>query len=198
MSPSSEHRHDASVHCGLFDADHDVRSMDAINRESARLLRMLGDTGESAGGEQQRIRAEVLPHRPRALRAAARSHCVQEDCRLCSSPDGQEECLYYFGTLAPQVKAVLMVLHTEMWKLGMSNAAMHNEVAPKQHEISQIFALSKVSADQHSLWKTFCPNAPANMVSRCCFIVGSTEPRLGSLSSPLPNRPLRAIDSASG
>ena len=41
-----------------------------------------------------------------------------------------------------------------MWKLGgMSNPVMHNEVAPGQHETSQIFALSNVFADQHSLWK---------------------------------------------
>jgi len=66
-------------------------------------------------------------------------------------PKGQEECLNYFGTLAPKIKAVLVDFHTQMWKLGMSNAVMHNEVAPGQHEISPIFALSNVSADQNAL-----------------------------------------------
>ena len=49
------------------------------------------------------------------------------------------------------MKAVLIDFHTEMWKLGISNAVMHNEVAPGQHEISPIFALSNVSADQNAL-----------------------------------------------
>ena len=44
------------------------------------------------------------------------------------------------------MKAVLVVYHIEMWKLGgMSNAVLHNEVAPGQLEISRIFALSCVS-----------------------------------------------------
>ena len=43
-----------------------------------------------------------------ASRAAARSSRVREDCRASSSPEGQEKCLNYFGTLAPKVKAVLV------------------------------------------------------------------------------------------
>ena len=69
--------------------------------------------------------------------------------------EGQEECPNYFGTLTPKVKAVLVDLHTEMWRLGISNAVMHNEVAPGQHEISPIFALSNVSADQNALCQVF-------------------------------------------
>ena len=37
----------------------------------------------------------------------------------------------------------------EVWSLGgMSNAVMHNEVAPGQLEISPVFALTSVSAGQ--------------------------------------------------
>ena len=63
-----------------------------------------------------------------------------------------EECLNFFGTLAPEVRAVIVVFHIEMWKLGgMSNAVLHNEVEPGQLEISPIFALSCVSAGQKAL-----------------------------------------------
>merc|ERR1712136_536801 len=81
-------------------------------------------------------------------------------------PKGQEECLNYFGTLAPKVKRVLGDFHTEMWKLGMSNAVMHNEVAPGQHEISPIFALTNVSADQNALCQ--------DVLSQCAMKNGLT------------------------
>ena len=76
---------------------------------------------------------------------------MREDCRASSSTEGQEKCLNYFGTLAPRVKAVLVDSHTEIWNLGMSNAVMHNEESPGQHEISLFFALSNAYADQNAL-----------------------------------------------
>ena len=82
-------------------------------------------------------------------------------------PKGQEECPNYLGTLAPKVKAVLVDFHTEMWKLRMSNAVMHNEVAPGQHETSPFGALRNVSADQNA----FCQDvlSQCNTIPRCCF-----------------------------
>ena len=65
---------------------------------------------------------------------------------------GVSELLRYADTKS--VKAFLVDFHTETWKLGgMSNAVMLNEVAPGQHEISPIFALSCVSAGQKSLYQ---------------------------------------------
>ena len=64
---------------------------------------------------------------------------------------GQDGRPNYLGTLALKVKAVLVDFHTEMWKLDKSNAVMHHEVAPGQHEISPFFALSRVSAGQKAL-----------------------------------------------
>ena len=128
-----------------------LRSMDAINREGVRLLRLLGDTKTqevvSNNGPEQEfflIDREYYVKRP-DLVSCGRTVVG------APPPKGQEECLNYFGTLAPKVKRVLVDFHTEMWKLGMSNAVMHNEVAPGQHEISPIFALTNVSADQNAL-----------------------------------------------
>ena len=42
------------------------------------------------------------------------------------------------------MKVVLVVFHIDMWKLGMSNAVMHNGVAP-------IFALINVSVNLNAL-----------------------------------------------
>ena len=48
-------------------------------------------------------------------------------------PKKREECLNDFGMRTLKVKAVLVDFHSEMWKLDMSNAATHNEVAPGKH-----------------------------------------------------------------
>jgi len=135
----------------LDDKTPHLRSMDAINREGVRLLRLLGDTETrevvSNNGPEQEfflIDRELYVKRPDLI-ACGRTVVG------APPPKGQEECLNYFGTLAPKIKAVLVDFHTQMWKLGMSNAVMHNEVAPGQHEISPIFALSNVSADQNAL-----------------------------------------------
>jgi len=143
-----------------------LRSMDAIKREGVRLLRLLGDT------ETQEVVSNNGPEQEFFL--IDREYYVKRpDLIACGRtvvgappPKGQEECLNYFGTLAPKVKAVLVDFHTEMWKLGMSNAVMHNEVAPGQHEISPIFALSNVSADQNALCQ--------DVLSQCAIKHGLT------------------------
>ena len=43
-------------------------------------------------------------------------------------PKKRDECLNYFGMWTPKVKVVLVNFDTEMWKLGISNAVIHNEV----------------------------------------------------------------------
>ena len=58
---------------------------------------------------------------------------------------------------APEIQAVPVDFDTQMRKLGMSSAAMHNEVVPGQHEIALIFALGDVSADQSALCQDVCP-----------------------------------------
>merc|ERR1719502_2059661 len=128
-----------------------LRSMDAVNREGVRLLKNMGlkdvtQVVSNNGPEQEffLIDREYYVKRPDLI-ACGRTVVG------APPPKGQEECLNYFGTLAPKIKAVLVDFHTQMWKLGMSNAVMHNEVAPGQHEISPIFALSNVSADQNAL-----------------------------------------------
>ena len=135
----------------LDDKTPHLRSMDAVNREGVRLLKLLGDTETrevvSNNGPEQEfflIDRELYVLRP-DLVACGRTVVG------APPPKGEEECLNYFGTLAPKIKAVLVDFHTQMWRLGMSNAVMHNEVAPGQHEISPIFALSNVSADQNAL-----------------------------------------------
>jgi glutamine synthetase len=128
-----------------------LRSMDAINREGVRLLKNLGVTNAtqvvSNNGPEQEfflIDRDLYLKRP-DLMACGRTVVG------ASPAKGQEECLNYFGTMCPKVKACLVEFHGEMWKLGCSNVVMHNEVAPGQHEWSPIFSLTNVGADQNAL-----------------------------------------------
>ena len=127
-----------------------LRSVDAINCEGGRLFRPLSDTESHEMVSNDPDQSFLLSNREPNVK---RPVLIVRGRTVVRAPPlkGQDECLNYFGTLAPKVKAILVYFHTEMWKLGMSTAVVHNEVAPKQHEISNIFALSNVSADQHSL-----------------------------------------------
>jgi len=128
-----------------------LRSMDAINREGIRLLRLLGDNDSTQvvsnnGAEQEffLIDRDLYIKRP-DLMATGRTVVG------AAPPKGQEESMNYFGTINPRVKQCLLEFHAEMWSLGCSNVVMHNEVAPSQHEWSPVFALTNVSADLNLL-----------------------------------------------
>jgi len=62
---------------------------------------------------------------------------------------GQQLDNNYFARIHPRVKAFMNEVQREMWAIGCSISVMHNEVAPGQHEISPIFALTNVSTDQN-------------------------------------------------
>ena len=88
----------------------------------------------------------VLSQRPMSIAIKADQSCV---------------LLHKAGVLSlcpksSRIKAVVVDLHRQMWKLGMSNSAMHNEVLPGQHEISPIFAHGTVPADQNALCQDVC------------------------------------------
>lgn len=128
-----------------------LRSMDAVNREALRLLRHLGDTQSqkvltNVGPEQEffLIDRELYLKRP-DLMACGRTVLGAPPAK------GQEECLHYFSQLQPRIKAFFVEFHEACWELGISNAVMHNEVAPAQCEVSHIFTLTNVAADWNIL-----------------------------------------------
>jgi len=128
-----------------------LRSMDAVNREGIRLLKLLGDKEATQvvsnnGPEQEFFLIDRDLHAKRPDIVACGRTVVG-----ASDPKGQDESLNYFGTIQPKAKAVMVDFQTECWKVGISDVVMHNEVAPGQHEWSPIFSLTNVSADQNAL-----------------------------------------------
>ena len=128
-----------------------LRSMEALNRQALRVLRLFGnDTVKrvvsSVGPEQEYflITKEMYDARP--------------DLRFCGRtlfgskpPKGQEMDDHYFGAIKPKVAAFMEELNEELWKLGIMAKTEHNEVAPAQHELAPIYTTTNLATDQNQL-----------------------------------------------
>ena len=66
-------------------------------------------------------------------------------------PKGQELDDHYFGSIRPRVKAYMLDLDQELWKLGVFAKTEHNEVAPSQHELAPVFTTTNLATDHNQL-----------------------------------------------
>ncbi len=128
-----------------------LRSMEAVNRETLRVLHAIGMTdvktiNTSVGAEQEYflIDKSLFDERPDLI------YCGRT---LFGSkpPKRQELDDHYFGAIKPRVKAFMEDLNNELWKLGILSKTEHNEVAPAQHEMAPIYSETNVSLDQNQL-----------------------------------------------
>lgn len=128
-----------------------LRSMDALNRQALRVLKLIGND------TVKRVHAEVgveqeyflVPHdlyeqRP-DLRFTGRTLFG------VMPPKGQELDDHYFGPIKPEIARFMEELDRELWQLGVLAKTEHNEVAPSQHELACIYAKVNVTADQNQL-----------------------------------------------
>ncbi|ORC31106.1 glutamine synthetase type III [Marispirochaeta aestuarii] len=128
-----------------------LRSMEAINRQAMRILRILGNTSSTriittVGAEQEYFLVD--------RRYADRRSDLMLTGRTvfgCLPAKGQEMEDHYFGALKERVSAFMRELNLELWKLGISAKTQHNEVAPNQFEIACIFDTSNVASDTNQL-----------------------------------------------
>ena len=128
-----------------------LRSMEAINRQAMRILRVLGNTSSTriittVGAEQEYFLVDK--------RYADRRSDLMLTGRTvfgCLPAKGQEMEDHYFGALKERVSAFMRELNLELWKLGISAKTQHNEVAPNQFEIACIFDTSNVASDTNQL-----------------------------------------------
>ena len=66
-------------------------------------------------------------------------------------PKGQELDDHYYGSIKPQIKAFMLELDEELWRLGVYAKTEHNEVAPCQHELAPIFTTTNLATDHNQL-----------------------------------------------
>ena len=128
-----------------------LRSMDTLNKEAVKVLRLLGNT------EVKHINTTVGPEQEYFL-VDKDLYNKRKDLIFCGrtligapAPKGQEMEDHYFGTLKPRVSAYMHDLDEELWKLGIPAKTKHNEVAPAQHELSPVFDTTNVAVDHNQL-----------------------------------------------
>ncbi|MBQ2633114.1 MAG: glutamine synthetase III [Oscillospiraceae bacterium] len=128
-----------------------LRSMEVLNRQALRILRLFGNTAakrvvSSVGPEQEYflITKEMYDQRP-DLRFTGRTLFGAKP------PKGQELDDHYFGVIKPGVAAFMEELNDELWRLGILAKTEHNEVAPAQHELAPIYTTTNVATDHNQL-----------------------------------------------
>ncbi|MCL2721538.1 MAG: glutamine synthetase III [Treponema sp.] len=128
-----------------------LRSMEAINKQAVRILRLFGDTSTqhvitTAGPEQEYflIDKEMFYKRPDLVYTGRTLFGARP-------PKGQELDDHYFGAIKPRVSAFMKELDEELWKLGVLAKTKHNETAPAQHELAPIFTTANIAADHNQL-----------------------------------------------
>ncbi len=128
-----------------------LRSMEALNKQALRILRLFGNTSakyvSSAVGPEQEyflITKEMYEKRS-DLKYTGRTLFG------ATPPKGQEMDDHYFGVIKPRVAAYMEDLNKELWKLGIYAKTEHNEVAPAQHEIAPIYTTTNIATDNNQL-----------------------------------------------
>ncbi len=128
-----------------------LRSMEALNVQALRILKVFGDT------ETKRVITTVGPEQEYFLIDTElfkkRKDLVYTGRTLFGArpPKGQELEDHYFGAIKPRVAEFMKDLNEELWKLGISAKTEHNEVAPAQHELAPIFTNTNIACDHNQL-----------------------------------------------
>ena len=128
-----------------------LRSMQALNKQALRILRLFGNTDVKC------VRTSVGPEQEYFLVDKA-LYEQRKDLVFCGRtlfgakpPKGQEMDDHYFGVIKPRVAAYMADLNEELWKLGVLAKTEHNEVAPSQHELAPIYTTTNIATDHNQL-----------------------------------------------
>ena len=128
-----------------------LRSMQALNVQALRLLRLFGNTTSkkvtpSVGAEQEYFLVD-------AEKFLQRKDLIYTGRTLFGAmpPKGQELDDHYFGTIRQRIAAFMRDVNIELWKVGVSSKTQHNEVAPAQHELAPIYAEANIAVDHNQI-----------------------------------------------
>ena len=128
-----------------------LRSMEAINRQAMRVLKLFGNeevtsVKTTVGAEQEYFLVDKQTFKQR-------NDLIYTGRTLFGAkpPKGQEVEGHYYGVIKPRVQAYMKDLDEELWKLGVLAKTEHNEAAPSQHELAPIFASTNIAADHNQL-----------------------------------------------
>ena len=144
-----------------------LRSMEAVNTQALRLLRLFGNTTSkkvtpSVGAEQEYF----LVDKEKWLQ---RKDLIYTGRTLFGAmpPKGQEMDDHYFGSIRQRISAYMKEVNEECWKLGIPAKTQHNEVAPAQHELAPIYAPVNIAADQNQMMMRILKKVASRHGMRC-------------------------------
>ena len=144
-----------------------LRSMEAVNTQALRLLRLFGNTTSkkvtpSVGAEQEYF----LVDKEKWLQ---RKDLIYTGRTLFGAmpPKGQEMDDHYFGTIRQRISAYMKEVNGECWKLGVTAKTQHNEVAPAQHELAPIYAPVNIAADHNQIMMRILKKVASRHGMRC-------------------------------
>jgi glutamine synthetase len=128
-----------------------LRSMDALNTQALRILKLLGNTAV------KRVTTTVGPEQEYFI-IDRKMFDLRQDLILtgrtlfgAKAPKGQEMEDHYFINIKDRISAFMVDLDTELWKLGVAAKTKHNEVAPSQHELAPLFTTTNIATDHNQL-----------------------------------------------
>ena len=128
-----------------------LRSMEAINKQALRLLRLFGNTTSkkvtpSVGPEQEYFLVD-------AEKFEQRKDLIYTGRTLFGAmpPKGQELDDHYFGTIRQRIASFMKDVNEELWKVGVTAKTQHNEVAPAQHELAPIYSEANIAVDHNQI-----------------------------------------------
>ncbi|MCR4686134.1 MAG: glutamine synthetase III [Lachnospiraceae bacterium] len=128
-----------------------LRSMEVLDKQTLRLLRLLGNTTSTkvtanVGAEQEYF----LIDRDLYLN---RYDLIYTGRTLfgAPAPKGQEMDDHYYGCIRERIGAFMKDINVELWKLGVTAKTQHNEVAPAQHELAPIYEVANIAVDHNHL-----------------------------------------------
>ncbi len=126
-----------------------LRSMEAVNIQSLRLIRLFGNTTSkkvtpSVGPEQEYFLVD-------AEKFQQRKDLIYTGRTLFGAmpPKGQELDDHYFGTIRQRIAGFMKDVNEQLWRVGVTAKTQHNEVAPAQHELAAIYGEANVAVDQN-------------------------------------------------
>ena len=132
-----------------------LRSMDALNTQSLRILRLFGDEQTkhvdiTVGAEQEYFIIDKKMYE-------SRKDLLYTGRTLFGAvaPKGQELEDHYFGPLKTRIAAFMSDLDKELWKMGINAKTKHNEAAPAQHELAPIYDTVNIAVDHNLLTMEF-------------------------------------------
>jgi len=128
-----------------------LRSIEALNRECLRVLKIFGHD------DVRRVHVTLGAEQEYFL-IARKKYYARPDLVItgrtlfgAKPPKGQELEDHYFGTIKPRVQEFMADLDQELWKLGILAKTEHNEVAPAQHELAPVYTTINEAVDQNQL-----------------------------------------------